>query len=82
MRFEEKKWLGDQDSNLDRQSQSLLSCRWTIPQKCLSFFIRRPKGFVKGQATPNHDRAGINFHLRVRNRGLPVPRNHNSFSLP
>ena len=25
-------WLGDQDSNLDRQIQSLLSCRWTIPQ--------------------------------------------------
>ncbi len=26
-------WLGDQDSNLDSQIQSLVSCRWTIPQE-------------------------------------------------
>ena len=30
---EGKCWLGDKDSNLDKQSQSLLSCRWTIPQR-------------------------------------------------
>ncbi len=24
--------FGDKDSNLDKQSQSLLSCRWTIPE--------------------------------------------------
>ncbi len=82
MRFEKKKWLGDQDSNLDRQSQSLLSCRWTIPQKCLSFFIRRPKGFVKGQAGPNPNLGGIKFHLRVHRRGLPVPQNQAPLSLP
>jgi hypothetical protein len=27
-----KIWLGDQDSNLDSQIQSLVSCHWTIPQ--------------------------------------------------
>ena len=27
-----KYWLGDQDSNLDSQIQSLVSCHWTIPQ--------------------------------------------------
>ena len=26
-------WLGDQDSNLDSQIQSLVSCHWTIPQQ-------------------------------------------------
>lgn len=26
-------WLGDRDSNPDKQIQSLLSCRWTIPQR-------------------------------------------------
>ena len=26
-------WLGDQDSNLDSQIQSLVSCRWTIPHQ-------------------------------------------------
>jgi hypothetical protein len=26
-------WLGDQDSNLDSQIQSLESCRWTIPHE-------------------------------------------------
>src|SRR5260370_6898349 len=25
--------LGDKDSNLDSQSQSLVSCHWTIPQR-------------------------------------------------
>ena len=28
-----KYWLGDQDSNLDSQIQSLVSCHWTIPQQ-------------------------------------------------
>jgi hypothetical protein len=29
--YEELEWLGDRDLNPDKQIQSLLSCRWTIP---------------------------------------------------
>ncbi len=35
-------WLGSRDSNPDKQSQSLLSCRWTTPQHGVESCLRAP----------------------------------------
>ena len=40
-------WLGDRDSNPDRQSQSLQSCHWTISQLNIVFSLAMPEVVVK-----------------------------------
>jgi hypothetical protein len=43
-KYEGKNWLGDRDSNPDRQIQNLQSYHWTISQRGLIYISIGPPG--------------------------------------